>query len=45
MGSDKVGTVGRALAVVGERLPAMASGVLPTNIGGAGDDETRIERL
>jgi len=45
MGSDKVGTVGRALAVVGERPPAMASGVLPTSIGGAGDDVTRIERL
>ena len=42
VGSDKVGTVGRALALIGERTPALATGALPfrPSSGDAG-----IERL
>ena len=44
VGSDKARTVGRALAVIGERAPAVASGALPARPAGAGGD-ARIERL
>ena len=44
VGSDKATTVGRALARIGERAPALVTGALPATSGGTvfGD---RVERL